>query len=107
MRKCDYNVCFACRNKSIFRQKGGLKEWGSVSGTLITILSDTHSHCCATVDAKQRAQLRTLKLHAGKIGPRGGREEGVAGTDVRLQGALEAPGVSMTLALVFVWKKDN
>lgn len=42
-------------------------------------LWDAHYHSvwhtftlAATVVAKQRTQLRTLKLHAGKIGPRGG-----------------------------------
>lgn len=47
-------------------------------------LWDAHYHSvwhtftlAATVVAKQRAQLRTLKLHAGKIGPRGGGWQGL------------------------------
>lgn len=48
-------------------------------GRLGFSLWDTHYHSvwhtftlAATVVAKQRTQLRTLKLHTGKIGPRGG-----------------------------------
>lgn len=42
MGECDYNIRFARENTSIFWERG--EDWGSISGTLITILSDTHSH---------------------------------------------------------------
>lgn len=53
--------------------------------------------------AKQRPQLRTLKLHAWENWTHGRR---MAGTDVRLQEPLQVAGFSMTLASVLFGRES-
>lgn len=97
--ECDHNVCFARENKCVSRIRG--KYWGSVSGTLITIQSDTHSHSVPLLLLNRELSWGPWSFIPGKLDP----GEGLAGTDVRLQEALEAPGVSMTLASVLLVRR--
>lgn len=87
-------ICFARANKSISRERG--KSWGSVSGTLITIQSDTHARSLPLFLLNRELSWGPWSFIPGKLDP----GEGLVGTDVRLQEAQEAPGVSMTLASV-------
>lgn len=112
--RCDYNICFAHVNKSVFREtgreewcvcvcvcivRGAAEDLSSVCGTLITILSDTRSHSRLLLPLNRELSWGPWSFIPGKLDP----GEGAAGTDVRLQEALEAPGVSMTLASVLFW----
>lgn len=72
------------------------EDWGSICAMLITILSDTHSHSVLVLLLNRELSRGPWSFMPGKLDP----GEGVAGTDVRLQEPLEAPGFSMTLASV-------
>lgn len=74
----------------------GVEDWGSICAMLITILSDTHSHSLLVLLLNRELSGGPWSFMPGKLDP----GEGVAGTDVRLQEPLEAPGFSMTLASV-------
>lgn len=80
-----------------------LKYRSSVSGTPIPILSDTHSHSLLLLLLNRDLGWGPWSFIPAKLDP----GEGLVGTDVRLQEALEAPGVSMTLASVLFGKVNG
>lgn len=80
------------------------KYRSSVSGTPIPILSDTHSHSLLLLLLLNRdLGWGPWSFIPAKLDP----GEGLVGTDVRLQEALEAPGVSMTLASMLFGKVNG
>lgn len=65
--ECDYSICFAHGYESISRERG--EDWGSVSGTPITILSDTHSHWLPLLLLNRELSWGPWVFIPGKLGP--------------------------------------